>query len=206
MAWRVWRGLPGAGVAALLLAAPINGSLAQTAPSAPATTTPDWLSSAASAAKTVKVPTINVITASPAPAPPVAPVKTAAAKPNPPAKKPEPKKIVAARSRPEPNKPAVASNQHAGPPPLAPAPPKPAAPSYTVTTTNGNVTYTTTHVVAPTAPPWLLDAPLREIVNVALAPAGMVATRRVRSRESSTDLPLIASTISLLLACRRAIY
>ncbi len=158
MVWRIWRGLFGGGVVALSLVTPAAISLAQTAAQTPVATAPDWLNSTAAAAKAVKVPTINVVIPAPAPAPavkvavtrPAAPAKKLAAAP----KKPEPtKKIVAAKKPAEPKKLATADQRHAEPTKLAATPPKPPSPSYTVITTNGNVTYTTTHTVTPTTNP-----------------------------------------------------
>jgi len=128
MARGTWRGLLGGGVAALLLAASATAPLAQTAPPTQTTTAPK---PAKPVAKTAAKPVTTKTAATKKPAPAHPAKMLAAAKP-----KPAPVKTLAAA----PKKTAPEKK-------LATAAPKPALPSYTVTTTRGNVTYTTTRLV-----------------------------------------------------------
>jgi ABC-type transporter MlaC component len=193
MAWRRWRGLFAGSVAALLLTASATVTLAQTTPQASASTTvppaPKPAKPAAIAAKPAKPAPIKSAAKTAEPAHPASKAAAATAKP--------PAKAVAAAKKPTPaatvltaaKKPTAATK-------LTATAPRPAPPSYTVTTTRGNVTYTATRIVplastpgpvVATAPP----APATRVVPLAPAPISVVAAT---PPAAAPPVPVVAST------------
>lgn len=158
MVWRTWRGVLGGSLAMLLLlAAPTAALWAQTPiPTAhPSVAKPTPKPATHTAAKTKPQ-----VAKAAARHEPVRPTQKVAAKKKPgPAKKievakrkPEPaRRLEAAKRKPEPKKIEVAKK--AGPVKLAEAEAKPAAASYTITTTHDGVTQTTTRIVPLTPAP-----------------------------------------------------
>jgi ABC-type transporter MlaC component len=144
----------------LLLAAWATVTLAQTAPPTQATTATSPAKSAATTAakQAVTKPVVaKITTKKPAPAHPAKALATAKLKP-------PVKQLAAAPKKTMPEK------------KLAAAAPKPALPSYTVTTTRGNVTYTTTRLVPLPATPTAATPPETKVAVVPVSLTQAVAT------------------------------
>jgi ABC-type transporter MlaC component len=149
MAWRTWRGVLGGGAVALILTASALPVLAQGAAQQPNAATakaaPKSAKSQAEAGKPGKPAAAKIAARKPESA---HPSKTlAAAKPKLPAKK-----LAAAPKKPAATKTAVAAAGKSTPAKVAAAARTILQPSYTITTTRGNVTTTATRIV-PLSPP-----------------------------------------------------